>query len=100
MYYHDGKPRWNEVVRVVVPVELYHQAHLRFTLKHRSRGEAKEKHCPAPWALAYLKLVNESNGTTISDGPHELLVYKIEKKFDMTNPTYLDLPRFRCHFNV
>jgi len=25
VYYHDGKPRWNEVVRILVPVEMYHQ---------------------------------------------------------------------------
>ena len=29
VYYHDGKPRWNEVARVLVPVELYHQVSLR-----------------------------------------------------------------------
>ena len=53
--------------------------HLRFTFKHRSRNEAREKLGPAPWALAYLKLVNDSNGTTVRDGVHDLLVYKIEK---------------------
>lgn len=75
-----------------MPVELYHQVHLRFTFKHRSRNEAREKLGPAPWALAYLKLVNDSNGTTVRNGGHDLLVYKIEKRFDLGNPTYLDLP--------
>ena len=97
VYYHEGKPRWNEVMRVLVPVELYQQVHLRFTFKHRSRNEAKEKLGPAPWALAYLKLVNESNGTTVKDGYHDLLVYKIEKKFDLSNPTYLDLPSLKTN---
>jgi hypothetical protein len=50
---------------------------LRFTFKHRSRNEAKEKLGPAPWALAYLKLVNDTNGTTVKDGYHDLLVYKV-----------------------
>lgn len=80
VYYHEGKPRWNEVVRVSVPVELYSVVHLRFTFKHRSRNEAKEKLGPAPWALAYLKLVSETNGTTVRDGSHDLLVYKVIKK--------------------
>ena len=97
VYYHEGKPRWNEVTRVLVPVELYQQVHLRFTFKHRSRNEAREKLGPAPWALAYLKLVNDSNGTTVRDGTHELLVYKIEKKFDLGNPTYLDLPSLKTN---
>ncbi len=83
------------MVRVLVPVEQYNQVHLRFTFKHRSRNEAKEKQGPAPWALAYLKLVNDSNGTTLKDGYHDLLVYRIDKKFDMNNPTYLDLPSLK-----
>ena len=71
--------------------------HLRFTFKHRSRNEAREKLGPDPWALAYLKLVNDSNGTTVRDGVHDLLVYKIEKKFDLGNPTYLDLPSLKTN---
>ena len=62
---------------------------------HRSRNEAKEKQGPAPWALSYIKLVNETNGTTVKDGFHDLLVYKIDKKFDMNNPTYLELPSIK-----
>ena len=31
----------------------------------------------------------------MKDGYHELHVYKIDKKFDMTNPTYLDLPSIK-----
>jgi dedicator of cytokinesis protein 1 len=52
---------------------------------------------PAPWALSYLKLVNDSNGTTVKDGYHDLLVYKVEKKFDFSNPTYLDLPSLKTN---
>ena len=98
VYYHEGKPRWNEVIRVLAPVELYQQVHLRFTFKHRSRNEGKRyEPAPAPYALAYLKLVNESNGTTVKDGSHDLLVYKIEKKFDLNNPTYLDMPSLKTN---
>ena len=32
---------------------------------------------------------------TVKDGYHELHVYKIDKKFDMSNPTYLDLPSIK-----
>jgi hypothetical protein len=46
--------------------------------EHRSRNEAKEKLGPAPWALSYLKLVNDTNGTTVKDGYHDLLVYKAQ----------------------
>lgn len=62
---------------------------------YRSRNEAKEKAGPSPWALSYLKLVNESNGTTVKDGFHDLLVYKIDKKFDINSPSYLELPSIK-----
>jgi hypothetical protein len=67
-----------EEVPILVSVALLpFQVHLRFTFKHRSRNEAKEKQGPTPWALAYLKLVNDTNGTTVKDGYHDLLVYKV-----------------------
>ena len=43
------------------------------------------------------KLVNESNGcTVVEDGYHDLLVYKIEKKFDMANLTCPGSRPTRC----
>ena len=69
---------------------------MRFTFKHRSCNET-QKLGPAPWEIAYLKLVNDNNGTTVRDRVHDLLVYKIKKKFDLGNPTYLDLPSLKTN---
>lgn len=46
--------------------------------RHRSSNASKEK--SAPWALAFLKLVNDHDETAVRDGLHDLLVYKIENK--------------------
>ena len=33
VFYHEGKPRWNEVFKVTIPVDLFSSSHLRFTFR-------------------------------------------------------------------
>ena len=86
VYRHDGKPRWNEVVKVTLQDQRYEDCHIRFTFTHRSR---KDQYNP-PYAMSFLKL-NTDEGTTIEDAEHKLAVYKIEnKRVDIkNNPFYL-----------
>lgn len=91
VFYHEGKPRWNEIIKISIPVEEFAGCHVRFTFRHRSSNLSKEK-CYVPWAFAFMKLINDQDKTAIRDGPHELLVYKIEKKFDFQPKSYLGLP--------
>ncbi|QQP35522.1 Dedicator of cytokinesis protein 1like [Caligus rogercresseyi] len=96
VYRHEAKPRWNEVIKISVPVDRFAHSHLRFLFRHRSRNEGKEK--SFPWAFAFLKLVNEMDGTALKNGQHELLVYKMEKKFDGSNKAYLsELPHLKIN---
>ena len=74
VFYHEGKPKWNEVTKVTIPVDQFTGSHLRFTFRHRS---SKDKSSVAPYALAYLKLVNDRDKTAVRDGYHELLLYKV-----------------------
>ncbi|XP_066581822.1 dedicator of cytokinesis protein 1 isoform X2 [Prorops nasuta] len=94
IYYHEDKPRWCETFKIGVPIEEFKQAHLKFTFKHRSSNEAKDKF-EKPFALSYVKLM-QRNGTTLHDTQHELLVYKLEqKKYEEGDTTYLKLPSTR-----
>ncbi|XP_040577137.1 dedicator of cytokinesis protein 1 [Lepeophtheirus salmonis] len=96
VYRHEAKPRWNEIIKISVPVDKFANSHLRFLFRHRSRSETKEK--SVPWAFAFLKLVNDVDGTALKNGRHELLVYKIDKKFEGHNTAYLsELPHLKCN---
>ncbi|XP_023175587.2 dedicator of cytokinesis protein 1 isoform X3 [Drosophila hydei] len=92
VYYHDDKPKWQETFKIHVPIEEFKQCHLRFTLKHRSSNEQKDR-SEKPFGLCYVRLM-QANGTTIPQGQHVLAVYKIDhKKFDKTVAnSYMELP--------
>lgn len=92
IYYHDDKPKWNETFKINVPIEEFIKCHLKFTFKHRSSNESKDKN-EKPFAISYIKL-QQDNGTTLQQGSHQLVVYKIDyKKYDSsTYFNYYSLP--------
>nr|XP_034837145.1 dedicator of cytokinesis protein 1 [Maniola hyperantus] len=78
VYYHDDRPRWQEVFKVCLNIDEFKEAHIVFLCRHRSSNEAKdraEKH----FALSYLRLM-QKEGTTTPDTQHNLAVYKIDHK--------------------
>uniref|UniRef100_A0A8W7NFN6 Signaling protein n=1 Tax=Anopheles atroparvus TaxID=41427 RepID=A0A8W7NFN6_ANOAO len=92
IYYHEDRPKWSETFKIDVPIEEFKQCHLRFTFKHRSSNEAKDR-SEKPFGLAYVRLMND-DGTTLQHSRHTLLVYKIDhKKYDEeTQYNYMSLP--------
>ncbi|KAM7361679.1 dedicator of cytokinesis protein myoblast city isoform 1-T2 [Cochliomyia hominivorax] len=93
VYYHDDKPKWLETFKIHVPIEEFKQCHLKFVFKHRSSNEQKDK-SEKPFGLSYIKLMQD-NGTTITQGQHNLAVYKIDhKKLDKSNCNniHMELP--------
>lgn len=96
IYYHEDKPKWNETFKIQVPIEEFKLCHLKFTFKHRSSNENKDK-SEKPFALSYVRLMQD-NGTTLQHDSHSLAVYKIDqKKFDKEAQfNYLTLPSLTC----
>ncbi|XP_063896326.1 dedicator of cytokinesis protein 1 isoform X4 [Helicoverpa armigera] len=78
VYYHDDRPRWQEVFKVCLNIEEFKEAHLVFLCRHRSSNEAKDR-AERHFALSYLRLM-QREGTTTPDTQHNLCVYKIDKR--------------------
>ncbi|XP_071445315.1 dedicator of cytokinesis protein 1 isoform X2 [Hetaerina americana] len=94
IYYHEDKPRWQETFKAAIPIEEFKGSHLKFTFKHRSSNEAKDR-TERPFAMSFVNLM-QADGTTLFDMQHELLVYKVDhKKYDEGDIGYLNLPSLR-----
>ncbi|XP_037108357.1 dedicator of cytokinesis protein 3-like isoform X3 [Syngnathus acus] len=71
--YHNNNPRWNEAVKLGVPLDRFQGAHLRFDFRHCSTKDKGEKKL---FAFSFTPLMRE-DGSTLSDQSHQLYVYKV-----------------------
>ncbi|KAK3528544.1 hypothetical protein QTP70_002788 [Hemibagrus guttatus] len=90
IYYQVKQPRWFETIKVAIPIEDVNRSHLRFTFKHRSSQDYKDR-SEKIFALSFVKLMRY-DGTTLRDGEHDLIVYKAEAKKLEDSSLYLSLP--------
>uniref|UniRef100_A0A3P8WR81 Dedicator of cytokinesis 5 n=1 Tax=Cynoglossus semilaevis TaxID=244447 RepID=A0A3P8WR81_CYNSE len=90
IYYQVKQPCWNETVKVTIPIEDVCRCHLRVMFRHRSSQDSRDK-SEKPFGMSFVRLMR-GDGTTLRDGRHDLIVYKVDVKKTEDAKVYLAQP--------
>ncbi|KRY15338.1 Dedicator of cytokinesis protein 1 [Trichinella patagoniensis] len=98
VFYHQDRPKWFETIKFSIPVEIYGNVHIRFSFKHRSSNESKDRN-DRPFSVSFIRL-KQSNGTVIKDGFHDLVVYRVSSKIEENDFSYHTLPASKADLEM
>ncbi|CAG7834015.1 unnamed protein product [Allacma fusca] len=88
--YHNNNPKWNEIIKIKVPIEKFPDAHLRIEYRHCS---TKEKNDKKLFGFSYIKLM-DAEGVIIKDTTHVLPIYKCDDNSKLLPSNYFSTGTF------
>ncbi|KAA0720700.1 Dedicator of cytokinesis protein 4 [Triplophysa tibetana] len=92
--YHNNSPRWAELIKLPIPVDVFRGSHVRFEFRHCSTKDKGEKKL---FGYSFVPLMQE-DGRTLPDGTHELIVHKCEENANLQDcARYLKLHFSKCN---
>ena len=84
VFYHSNSPKWNESIKINVPLTEFDNAHIRIEFRHCSTKDREKKFL----GFAFLPLSDE-DGTVILDKSHDLYLYKCDSQIWEDEPLNL-----------
>lgn len=88
VFFSDDRPRFNEIVKIVLPESTTLDLHARILFYNRRPD--KRQSDKGPFALSFLRILD--NSVLISDTEDEMIVYKLEGTFDDRDVSYTKHP--------
>lgn len=86
VFHHSDKPVYDELVKIPLPVQLS-ECHLFLTFRFMSKNkQTAADEAEKPFAFAYLPI--SAANMFVTDGDHELVLYYMEKDFQLTPSLY------------
>lgn len=86
VFHHSDKPVYDELVKIPLPVQLS-EYHLFLTFRSMSKNkQTAADEAEKPFAFAYLPI--SAANMFVTDGDHELVLYYMEKGFQLTPSLY------------
>ncbi|WVQ72639.1 hypothetical protein IAR50_002198 [Cryptococcus sp. DSM 104548] len=93
VFHRNDRPTYNELVKVSLPsrpVDYHLFLTFRYRQKEKNSSAAELLEGEKPYAFAYIPLSGANS--VLQDGPHELVLYRMERGFQPTPNVYFDAP--------
>ncbi|XP_071162209.1 dedicator of cytokinesis protein 4-like isoform X6 [Mytilus edulis] len=88
VFYHDNQPKWQETIKISLPMDELPGSHIRFDVYHcQARNRAEKK----LYGFAFMRVTNNLQ-IVIKDGSHNLCIFKCEDEKKIKFEKYCKIP--------
>ncbi|XP_052072932.1 dedicator of cytokinesis protein 4-like isoform X3 [Mytilus californianus] len=88
VFYHDNQPKWQETIKISLPMDELPGSHIRFDVYHcQARHRAEKK----LYGFGFMRVTNDLQ-IVIKDGSHNLCIFKCEDEKKIKFEKYSKIP--------